>query len=93
MFTDQGERPLLQPKLGAFFYADLGTLRMPAERGENGDVGIDPQRIVAPVPGCDHPAVEVEDPTEFLAIKGCDWAPVPGRRERRNDAQALFALG
>ena len=93
MFTDQCERPLLQPKLGAFFYPDFGPLGMAAEGSEYRHVGIDAKRIVAPVPGGDHAAVKVEDPLELLAIESGDWAPVPGGRERRDDAQALFTFG
>ena len=62
MLTDQGKRPLLQPKRGAFLDVDLGPFGMAAEGGEHRHVGIDPQRIIAPVAGGDHPAVEVEDP-------------------------------
>jgi len=93
MFTDQCERPLLQPKLGAFLYPDFGPLGMTAESGEDRHIGIDPKRIVAPVAGGDHPPVKVEDPLELLAVESGDWAPVPGRRERRDDAQALFTFG
>ena len=66
---------------------------MAAIGGEHRHVGIDPQRIIAPVPGSDHPAVEVEDAHQLLAIERGDWAPVPGARERRDDAQALFTFG
>ena len=62
MLAHQCERPLLQPKRGAFFDAHLGPLGMAPEGRENRDVGIDPQRIIAPVPGRDHPPIEVEDP-------------------------------
>ncbi len=30
---------------------------------------------------------------QFLAVERGDWAPVPGCRERRDDAQALFTFG
>ena len=93
MLADQGERPLLQPKRGAFFDTDLGPLRMTPERGEYGHVGIDPQRIIAPVAGDDHATIEVEDAGELASFKSGDWAPVPLRRERRDDAQALLTLG
>ena len=93
MLTDQGKRPLLRTKRGAFFYADLRPLRMTTICGENSDVGIDAQRIVAPVPGGDHAAVEVEDPRQLPAIETRDWAPVPYTRERRDDAQADFTFG
>ena len=92
MLADQRERPLLQTKRGAFLDADLGPLAMAAESRENRHVGIDPQRIVAPVTGGHHPAVKVEDAAEFLAVERGDWAPVPGTGERRDDTQALFAF-
>src|SRR5690242_11320258 len=66
---------------------------MPPVCGKNRDIGIDPQRIVAPMPGGDHPAVEIEDSRKLFAVESGDRAPVPARRERRDDAQALFALG
>ncbi len=77
MFTNQGKRPLLQPKRGAFFYAHLGPLGVAAIGGEDGNIGIDPQRIVAPVAGSDHPAIEVEDAHQLLAVESGNWAPVP----------------
>ena len=62
MFADQCKRPLLQPKLGAFFYADLRSLAVAPKGGEHRNIRIDPERIISPVPGRDHPAIEVEDP-------------------------------
>ena len=93
MLADQRKRPLLQPKRGAFFDPHLGPLGMAAEGRENRDVGIDPQRIIAPVTGRDHAPVKVEDPRQLGAVESGDWAPVPGTRERRDDAQALLAFG
>src|SRR5205085_11003436 len=93
MFADQGKRPLLQPKLGAFLYADLGPLGMAPEGCEDGDIGIDPKRIIAPVAGRDHAPVEIEDPGQLPAVEAGNRAPVPGRRERRDDAQALLTFG
>jgi hypothetical protein len=46
MFADQRKPPLLQPKRGAFFYAHLRPLGVTAERGEDGDVRIDPDVAV-----------------------------------------------
>ena len=77
MLTDQRERPLLQTKRGAFLDADFGALGVAAIGGEDSDIGVDPQRIIAPVSGGDHPAVEVEDPRQLPAIESRDWAPVP----------------
>jgi hypothetical protein len=57
MLGDKRERPLLQPKLGAFLDPDLRPLRMAAEGGEDRHVRIDPQRIIAPVSGGDHAPV------------------------------------
>src|SRR3954454_23099130 len=90
VLTDQGKRPLLRTKRGAFLYADFRALRVAAVGGEDSDIGVDPQRIIAPVPGGDHPAVQVEDPRQLPAIETRDWAPVPYTRERRDDAQADF---
>ena len=61
MLTDQGKRPLLHPKRGVFLDADLGPLGMAAICGEHRDIRVDPKRIILPVPGRDHPAVEVKD--------------------------------
>src|SRR6476469_2846922 len=93
MLANQGERPLLRSKLGAFFYPHFGPLAVPAECREDGNVWVDPQRVIPPMARCDHPAVEIQDPVQLLAFKRGDWAPVPGCRERRDDAQALFTFG
>ena len=93
MLAHERERPLLQAKRGAFFYADLGPFGMAPEGGEHCDVGIDPQRIVAPMAGGDHPAVKIEDLHQLRAVERGDWAPVPWVGERRDDAQALFTFG
>ena len=95
MFGDQCERPLLQAKRGAFLDPHLGPLAMAAVGREDRNVGIDPQRIIAPVAGGDHSSIEVEDPQKLLSVEAGNWAPVPGWRERRDDAQALltFACG
>ena len=93
MLPDQGKRPLLHSKRGAFLYADLGPLGMAPEGGEHRHVGIDPQRIIAPMAGRDHPAIEVEDAHQFLPVERGDRAPVPGWRERRDDTQALLTFG
>src|SRR5690348_8955382 len=92
VLSDQCKRPLLRPKRGAFLYPDFRAFTVPAKRREDRHVRVDPQRIVAPVTRCDHPAVEVEDPLQLPALKGGDWAPVPSARERRDDAQALFTF-
>jgi hypothetical protein len=93
MLANQCERPLLHPKRGAFLDPHFRALTMAPEGGEDGDVGIDPQRIVAPVPRRDHPPVEVEDTTEFHAVKRGNGAPLPRWGERRDDTQALFTFG
>lgn len=93
MFPNQRERPLLQSELGAFLNADLRTLGMAPVSGEDGNVRIDPKGIIAPVSRRDHPAVKVEDASKLPTIESGDWLPVPGTRERRDDAQALFTLG
>ncbi len=77
MFTNQGKRPLLQSKLGAFFYAHLRPFGVTAKGGEDGNIGIDPQCIIAPVARGDHATIEVEDPRKLLPVESRDWAPVP----------------
>src|SRR3954451_5678727 len=93
MLADQCKRPLFLTKRGAFFYANLRPLGMAAECGEHCDVGIDPQRIIPPVTSSYHPAVQVEDAHQLSLVERGDRAPVPGCRERRDDAQADFTLG
>src|SRR4051812_34828103 len=93
MLADECERPLLQPERGVFLDADFGPFGMAPEGSEHGDVGVDPKRIIAPVAGGDHAAVEVEDAGQFVAVEAGDGAPVPEVRERRDDAQALLTLG
>ena len=93
MLADEGVRALLQPERAVFLNPDLRSLGMSAVGREHRDVGVDPKRIVSPMTGCDHPRVKVEDAREFLTVECRDWAPIPRRRERRDDAQALFAFG
>ena len=92
MLADECERPLLLPKRGAFLDPDFRSFRMPAKGSKHGNIRIDPKRIVAPVSRSDHPSIKVEDAHQFFAIERSDWAPIPGRRERRDDAQALFTF-
>jgi len=70
MFADQRERPLLQPKSGAFFYYDVGPFRMAAICSEYRDIRIDAERIIPPMTSGDHPAVKIEDAGKLPAIKG-----------------------
>ena len=69
MLADQCKRPLLQPKRGAFFYADFGPLGRASERREHRDVGADVDRIIAPMARSDHPPVEIEDPLELETVE------------------------
>ena len=62
MLADERERPLLHPKLGAFLYADFRPFGVPPERREDGDLRMVAKRVIAPVPGGDHPAVQIHDP-------------------------------
>jgi hypothetical protein len=66
---------------------------MAAVSGEDRYVGIDPQRVIAPVAGGDHSSIEIEDSQKLLAVEAGNRAPVPGWRERRDNAQALFTFG
>ena len=93
MLSNERERPLLEPKRGPLLDPNFGPLGMAAKGRENGDVGIDPQRIIAPVSGSDHSAVEVEDPRKLPPVESRYRAPVPCTWERRDDAQALFTFG
>ena len=93
MFTDKRERPLLQPKRGAFFYTDFRSLGRTPESSEDRYVDAHMDRVIAPVPGGHHPSVKVEDSLDLETLERGNWAPVPGMRERRNDTQALFTLG
>src|SRR6185503_9147454 len=93
MLADQCERPLLHLKSGAFLDPDLGPLAGAPERREHRGVGREADRIIAPMTGRDHAPVQIEDAGQLAAIEAGDQAPVPGVRERRDDAQALFAFG
>ena len=93
VLTDQGERPLLHPKRGAFFYSNFGPLGRPAECGEDGHVGTHVDCVIAPVPSSHHSSVKVEDALDLKTVECRNWAPIPWMRERRNDAQALFTFG
>src|SRR6478672_1124818 len=65
---------------------------MAAKGGEHRHVRIDPQGVIAPVASGDHPAIEVENLGQLLAVERGDWAPIPGCGERRDDAQADLTL-
>jgi len=93
MLADQDERPLFRTKLGAFLYAHLGPLGVAAERSENRHVRVDSKGVIAPMSGDHHPSVKVQDSRQLAAIEADNRAPVPGVRERRDDAQALFTFG
>ena len=93
MFRNQSKRPLLQMKPGAFLDPHLGPFRVAAVGRENRHVGIDPQRIIAPMTGSDHSSIEIEDPRKLRTVETGKRAPVPGLGERRDDAQARLALG
>jgi hypothetical protein len=62
MLGNKRERPLLQMKLGAFLYFDVGLLCRPPEGSEDRNVGIEPDAVVAPLSSGDHSSVEVKDP-------------------------------
>ena len=93
MVSKECKRPLLQPERGAFLYADFGPFTVPPVRCEYRRVGIDPERVIAPVARRNHSAIQIQDPLQFPAIEGCNGAPIPARRERRDDAQADFTRG
>lgn len=93
MFRNQGKRPLLPLEPGAFFDPHLGPVGGPAESSEYRHIRIEPHAIIAPVPGCDHPPVKVEDAPQFHPVECRNRPPVPRMRKRRNDAQALFTFG
>lgn len=78
---------------GAFLNADVSALGVSAKGREQGEVGVEAERIVAPLARRDHPAIEVDDTVKFLSVESGGLAPVPGTRERRDDVQALFAFG
>ena len=92
MFGYERERPLLQPKRGAFLDADFRSLGMAAEGGEQGEVALEADGIIAPMTGRDHPPVEVEDAGPFQAFESGNSLPVPIMRERGNDVHALLAF-
>ncbi len=93
MFPDQCKGPVLQAQRGAFFDSYFGPLAVAAEGGENGDIEVDAQRIIPPMPGRDHPPVKIEDALQLGPVERGNLAPVPVAWEWRNYAQALFALG
>lgn len=93
MLGNERKRPLLQPKLGAFFNPHLRTLGMATKGRKTGDIAAEIHRIIAPVPGRDHPPVKVEDAGQFNTIKGGNRVPIPRPGKGRDDVQALFALG
>ena len=93
MLGNQRERPLLHLKLGAFLDPDVGLFSSPAKRREHGNVGVEPQPIVAPMAGSDHSPIKVEDTLQFCTIECRNGSPVPRMRKRRDDTQALLTFG
>ena len=93
MLGHQSERPLLQMKLGALLYADVRLLGGAAKGCEHGNIGIEPQPVVAPMAGSDHPSIKVEDALKFGTIESGNGSPIPRMRKRRDDAQALLTFG
>src|SRR5688572_11021755 len=93
VLADQGKGPLLHPKRGAFFYADFRPLRCAPKGCEDGQVRAHADCVIAPMPRGNHAPVKVQDTLELGPVECGNGAPVPGMRERRNDAQALFAFG
>jgi hypothetical protein len=69
MFRHQCVRPLLQMKLGAFLDPDLGPFRRAPESREDSNFGVEPQPIVPPMPGSDHPAIEVENALQLGTVE------------------------
>ena len=61
--------------------AIFGALGCPSERSENRGLTAKLDRIIAPVPRRDHPAVKIEDAGEFNAIE-TDLGSPRGRRKR-----------
>jgi hypothetical protein len=57
MLGNQCERPLLQLELGALFDADFRLFGSPAERREHGNVGIEPQSVIAPQASSHHSSI------------------------------------
>src|SRR5207244_1755345 len=76
----------------ALLNPDFRLLGGSTEGGEHGDFAVHPKRIVAPVAGRDHPPVEIEDAVELGPVERRERLPLPGTRERRDHAQALFLL-
>jgi len=93
VFRNQGKRPLLQLEPGAFFDSYLGPFGGAAEGREHRHIGIEPHAVIAPVSGCDHSSVKVEDPLKLFPVERRNGTPVPRMRKRRDDAQALLTLG
>ena len=93
MFGNEGERPLLQVELGAFLYASIGLLGRTAKGREYRDIGIEPQPVIAPIAGGNHPSVKVEDALQFGSLKCRNSSPIPRMRKRRDNAQALLTFG
>ena len=94
MLADQCERPLLQPKRGAFLYADLGPLGGPPERREHRHVGreADPEQaplgvLVTAANRCGHevaslPATEMVAPVRAALLPGYAKLASDGERLR-----------
>lgn len=57
MLGNQCERPLLQLKLGALFDADFWLFGSPPKRRKHGNVGIEPQSVIAPQASSHHSSI------------------------------------
>ena len=93
MLGNQRERPLLHLKLGALLDADVRLFGRTAKCREHGNIGIEPQPVIAPMASGHHSPVKIEDALQFRAFECRNGSPIPRMRKRRDHTQALLTFG
>ena len=86
LLADQRPHALPVAQRRALLDPELGPLGGAAEGGEDRRVAAQLDRIVAPVPGRDHPAVEIEDAGQLDALEPDLARRARRQRKRRDDS-------
>ena len=90
MLANQGKGALLRPKLRALLDPDFRPFRAAPKSRKACHLFLERHGVIAPMPGGDHPSVQVEDVLKFAAIEGGDGPPITWPGKRCDDAQARF---
>ena len=84
LFADQRPHPLLATQGRAFLDPELRSFGGTAKGGEDRGILAELHRIILPMSGSDHAAVQIEDTVEFDAFEA-DLRRLAGKRKRCDD--------